>query len=799
MTGKKIGIIGFNLKKFKILFFVSFFIFGVFYYSFFQSYLSTSNKTLLNRYINKTISIQGYIKDFPVFINDNVIFELVPTKINNKSVIFKQNNSVIVASKFSNFSQIPEYKKCFLMDAKVRRIDDTEKYLLSDIGFKNNVFFMLDEITKIESKNEFYGNRFLYVLQKFRLKIFSSFYNPRLEKIYKNEIGFFKWIFTGEASDFPVIFKTKNFRSNPIFLIINAKLYLWFILIFTFLLAGAISLKRKIIYILSIFFVVFFCCFQLFSFSVLAPSLIIILFLFFASSLHSARALFYALNFGLFVLLIYDPFLLSSKWFIYFLAMSTVVILFTKTVDKFLCDKLKGWIFWGLFCLLLMSSFFGFYKPEFPKNIYFSGFVIFWIFAMLILQKKYPMQNLNYDNKLKSLRMFFSFWITLFFLAILPLSFIYGSQIDLSSVVLIFPVLLLFVLSFQIGFIGIIIYFVTLNMVPQNLDVYVKYYDMFSIFSNKIITKFILLFTANFNLRYLFVFKTSYLYIPLYFFILFFLFYLTSVKNFLEKIKLFFIKHFGKRNIILLALLLFFVALYFFAKSYSLNVNFFYNDYGKYFYLQTPKNKKILIIDLEKKSYLPLNLQLQYLDSDINFFMRNGVTNIDYLVIKNVLKNPDAFFVLNELFEKVEIKKNIFLDTSDLKSQNFFLNAFANNHQLFYDYSKPNITTQALQEEHKRFIFLFDILSAKNGSIFRIKFNSDELYILNNITTPKMIDMKFNSNFMSKGFFLDGYYDFRILIKSLDFEKKFSQDNYLMSDFISIKMFGNKVKIKGLK
>ena len=515
-----------GLKKFRVLLFCSCFIFGIFYY--FSFYLSSfnSSQSALNFYLNnQAVKIQGYVKNSPVFVNDSVVFELASTRINNK--ILKENITILVNSKLKNVEKFPEYKKYFEIDGKIRQIDGTEKYLLTDLGFESNVFFILDDITSIKNKDELFANsnQFFCFLQKFRENIFSSFYNEKLKYIYKNEVGFFKWIFTGEASDLPIVFNTKNFRSNPIFVIINSKLYLWFILVFTFLLSGKLSLKRKIIYVASTFLILFFCSFQLFNFSVLAPALIIILFLFFASHFHSPKALFFALNFGIFGLLLCDPFLLSARWFIYFVVLSLVFVLFTKKVDKFLCDKLKGWIFWGFFCLLLLSSFFGFYRPVFPQNILLLIFVLCWIFLMLFLQKKYPMENLEYNNKFKILRQFFSFCLTLYLFGIIPLFLIYGNSIDLSALCLIFPVLLLFVFSFQVGFLGIIFYFLTSHLLPEYLNVFIKHYDIFSILSNKIITKSILFMTANFPLRYLFVFKTSYLYIPLYFCVLFVAYY----------------------------------------------------------------------------------------------------------------------------------------------------------------------------------------------------------------------------------------------------------------------------------
>ncbi len=800
-------------RIFSIITFLSFFIFGFFIHSFFYktSLLKQKNElffeykinnkvkkeSLLKSKKNKSLYFRGYINNNPIFIDNKVVFEFTPVDIkkidefdNHKddnffSKVFFENKNIkkfiknekyknlkflVVAEKI-DFDILPEYKNFYEMKAFVRKLDESERFFINNLGFEQDIFWTLDNVKDSKKYENIYNSWISFFITKIRDRSI-NFFNKKSQQRFKSEFGFTKWVMFGEKKDLPEILQINKFFYNPIFLIIESKFYIWFLCFIPLIFYKKIGLFTKFLFFLiSGIFLFMFGCFHFFSPIILNAICMVLFFLFFSNifNLSKERAFFLAFSietvFSIFILKNY--FIFSDRWWIYFCSISFVFIFFTEIFDNFLCKKVKGWKFWGYFCLFLLFCFFyliNWQTINLKLNIFnikfiFFIFIFLWILFINFLDKYYPIINLRFKNINPIIRYLFISWILICICVLLPLSIIYGEYFCISLIVLLFPLFFLFFFIFQISF---IIFFVNIYFLEHIfISLYFKYFKMCIIIFNKIFIKYLnnviyKFSTIDFNFSmnlYWFIF------IYLFFIFIFFLFinkknkfklhkYFLLIKNFLFKLINF-------KNLLIFFLIILITAYclaLFLRNREALNIKFFQNNYGNYVYFQTPAKQKIFLWNVKKLDFTPINLRFINFHSDINFFRLNGIQKINKLIFNNFLDNPDIFFLYKEFFE------NQYLDNASFdKFKKFSLSKKNKNvPEIFFDISKEDINNikslnisyfdlksniinnAKLYEQFIKLNLFIDILDKSNLKINLYNKNIKKLFILEDSLNKKI-------------------------------------------------------------
>ncbi|MCP4481941.1 MAG: hypothetical protein GY817_03905 [bacterium] len=602
--------------------------------------------------------VKGMVSSKPIFFNDQVLLQL--------------NKNIFIPFKIYKFEKPPEYRDFLEVKGLIRKVTASEKFFLHSLGLKANITHTIEDISSIKNDEFAVDNWFFIIIKSFRNRIFKVIYPDETIKKHKSEVAFLRGIFFGDFSELGIIYKTEKNHNNPLFLFIHSHFYIWFLLILSFLLAGSLSLKRKFIYIFSIIFIIFLNALHLFSLDILAPSIIVILFLVFATRFSIEKSIIYAINLGCFINLLIDPYIFTNKWFIYFISFSFVFLCLFRRFNNLFSEFLRGWKLWGCFCVLLVLPLFGFF--HFILSVFYIFFVVvfFWIYLMVILQKVYPIINLNYQDSPKFIKFSISSWFVIVCFSIFPLGIFYSNQVDISVLFLFAPAILLLVIVFQLSFIGLFLSLFLLFLFPAQSLTFVKGFNVFSIISIDILEKYLMVIIMYFKEGINILMPTSFYCIPAYFLILF------LVYLYLKRIKILQIRRL-KKTLIFLVLCLFTIFIYKIAKQPIVKIEIFNNDYANFIAISLPQNEKILLINLFNSGENSLTKRIDSKYANRYFFSKNGLAKADYIFLvgeghKGTLQDifngrvmVDNFINQEQLFKKEYGSHFLLLEVIDKK------------------------------------------------------------------------------------------------------------------------------------
>lgn len=795
----------------------------------------------------KNLFLLGFIENNPIYINNKIIFEFSPYFITTsgeevdriKKFFLKPKKTYpkfIVISDIVNFRNIPKYKDSYILNGNIRMIEKEEINFLYKIGIKNNLYFSLENI-KFYEKTQTYISFFDCYIKNL-LKKYNNFFNKAFKNNFKMNYSLIDWIIFGEKHYIPNILKTKRIIFNPLFLIIESKFFIWFILLFPILLLQ----KKRMIYKIKVFFtclclMLMFNFFQKFNTMTNNVVLFSTLYYFFYSILNfkkekSIKFSFIILNY-LNIFLMNNYFLYSERFFMYFCLMSAGCIYFFEIIDdiakKFLNNwKLLGYTFFIMFSPLIFlinwKTLFFLFHIRYAK-IFFSSFLLLIVIISHILSYYYPIINMHFKKIPIYFRVFLIIWFINNFFIFLPMSIFYGENFSLSLVILLFPLFCFLIFIFLFYFFVYIISFLS-NFVNFN------FIKIFILILARIFYKYLTSIAYRLTESDIPKDINIFLFFSLFFsFIIIFYFYnkitKEKYKNFLENVKHLFykfqsmlylgnIKAFTFCAIIFL-LSMFFLALYIKNRD-ALNCYIFKNNYASFCYLKTYDNQKILYCNIKNINNIPINLMFEYFYSDFYFLKYLNINKIDTLIINNFTGNYYIFPFLKDLYEnkfiknnhsklyvntsKDEISKIKNLDIDDIFLDKMKISKFLKLNSFFDDLKKLNIKIHSicdedsfdtLEENFEKHFLLIKLSYKENDIVLNIKNEIDTISISHNknFSLPKK-----NNTFQDKILLDDNN---KIIMQSVRGPKEIENTMYIDWQYINIVSFGNKIQIKYLE